>query len=338
MVMTIKHIQKKIPVSSLVVDDENPRFFHLRMVGGRKKINQSELLAEIGKDTDIKYLIRSIKQEGVQDPIWVKPIKGGMYKVIEGNRRTYVLKNLCDRGETPPNDVEYNKVIANVVDETVSDARLLILKITLQTGKKSWRAFNEAAASYKLSKTFHMANEDIANVDSISVKEVERRIENFEMFQEYIKSIGTMEISKFSFFADIPSKTRKWVREKEKNKQDYFKLITPDEYGIQRLRSVATKGGVRDFGKLLDDPRVLSAFIKDDLMTMETALELVKDLDIWKKYNWLKTAEKLVTHLRLLEEQDLKKIAYQKQAVKILKRLSVAVVFVLEKLKEFDND
>lgn len=331
--MDMKHTQKEIPVAALVVDPENPRFFHLRATHGKKNITQEQLLEEIGEDKELNLLTKSIRKEGIKAPIWVKPIAGGKYLVIEGNRRTYILKSLCERSVEPPQSVRYDVVKANVVDKMATDQDLLVLKITLQTGKKAWGAFNEAAATHELSRVHLMADEDIADRSLISVREVKRRIENFGYFQEYVKATGHHEPRRFTYFSGIPESVRKWIYESDENKATYFKLISPDpKTGVQRLRAVATKGGVRDFSKILPYPHILAAYLKDEEMLVEDALDLVKEQDIWKKFDWLKGARKLAGQLSLLDDDDLKEIKSEKKAVTTIKRVYKSIERILEKL------
>ena len=167
----------------------------------------------------------------------------------------------------------------------------------------------------------------------ISVREVKHRITNFKLFQEYVQASGSLDIGRFAFFSDMPPSVRKWTLENEENKRQYFNLITTDpETGIRRLPSVATKGGVRDFSKLLSDKRVARAFIKDKTMTMETALKLLKGLDIWKQYKWLRIAENLSDEMIILGDEDIKRIRNKKTAVKVIKQLSLALLVLVERL------
>lgn len=331
----MKHVQKEIPVDSLVVDSDNPRFFHWKYLEGRDNITQEQMLSEIGDDPEIKRWIKSIRKEGVKDPIWVKPIQGNRYLVIEGNRRTYILKQLCEKDVEPPEGVRYDVVTANVVDKDATKEDLLVLKITLQTGKKTWGAFNKAASTYRLSNVHLMNEKDIADRSLISVREVKERIADFELFQEYSKETGNKNPKWFSYFSEIPKRVRNWIDQNERNKEIYFDLITPDpETGIQRLRSIATKGGVRDFSKILTNDAVLEAFLKDKEMTVEEGLELLKEKDIWKKYKWLKRAKSLAGELSLLGKEDIQRISSEKKALNALKRLHRATSLVLEKLDQ----
>jgi hypothetical protein len=329
----MKHVQKEIPVEALIIDPANPRFFHLKVLHGREELDQTELFDEISKDREIILLTKSIRKDGVTDPIWVKPVKGGKYLVIEGNRRTVVLKTLLEKKAEPPSGVRYDVIIANIVEKAASTEDLLVLKITLQTGKKPWGAFNEAAATNELSRVHLMADEDIADKSRISVKAVVRRIENFELFQEYAKSTGVHDPRKFSMFSQMPAKVREWIYENGGNKDTYFKLIAPDpSSGETRLRKVATKGGVRDFATILPYPKVLSAFLKDKEMTVGDALEMVKDFDIWKKFDWLKAAQKLAGQLSLLVDDDLESIKTERKAILTIKRVNKQTERILEKL------
>jgi hypothetical protein len=67
---------KIIAVSSLLLDPDNPRFFQVQELKGRKNLTQEDLMKEIEKDPDIPTLSKSILKSGVKDPIWVQENTG----------------------------------------------------------------------------------------------------------------------------------------------------------------------------------------------------------------------------------------------------------------------
>ena len=93
---------KSIPVSALRLDPDNPRFFDLKALQGRKELTQEELKNEILDDDEIITLGKAIKKAGVAEPIWVKDSGDGSYLVLEGNRRTVILQQLLEEKQKPP--------------------------------------------------------------------------------------------------------------------------------------------------------------------------------------------------------------------------------------------
>ena len=90
-------IQQVLKVADLLLDPENPRFYHLALQG-RKDLSQDDLRKVIEEDGDTGTLAKAIRKVGVRDPIWVRSNGTGQYLVIEGNRRTVILQKLLEEG------------------------------------------------------------------------------------------------------------------------------------------------------------------------------------------------------------------------------------------------
>src|SRR5437867_4469146 len=118
--------RKVIPVKELVLDVDNPRFRHLRELRGQKKLTEDQIMTEIRDDEAYITLTKAIKQAGVTDPIWVKRTSDDMYLVVEGNRRTTILRDLLTEKVKPPDGVRYDVVNANVVAPDTSETDLLL--------------------------------------------------------------------------------------------------------------------------------------------------------------------------------------------------------------------
>jgi hypothetical protein len=91
----VKHVDEKtlktIPVASVLLDLDNPRFHHLRDQNGGKLTEELIEREILEKDEDLPALTKAIKKSGIKDPIWVVP-KAGKFLVIEGNRRVVTLR------------------------------------------------------------------------------------------------------------------------------------------------------------------------------------------------------------------------------------------------------
>jgi len=323
--------QREVEVKDLLLDPDNPRFFELRELKGRSGLLQEALMKEISEDREIQTLLKSIKRSGVMDPIWVKPVEKGKYLVIEGNRRTFILKKLIEEKVTPPPGISYEHVLANIVPSDTSDRDLLIRRAQLQAGKKVWGPFNEAVATYELRTKYHQEEEDIAVDLQISVAKVRERIANYLLFLEYVKQSRNSDPRRFAFFTDAPKPVKEWIEESVENKKRYFELITPAN-GVQRIRSVATKGGLRDFAQVVGRPEVVRRFIDDKNMTVEEAVDMLKDIDITVDAKFVKQFRPFASKLAALDETQIAKISKNKRLEQDFKYLLSVCKSVAKKM------
>jgi len=322
-----------INVRDLVLDGENPRFLHLRQRNS-EHLTQEEIEREIlNNDDDLPLLIKSIQKSGVRDPIWVVKSGPTAYTVMEGNRRAVVLKHLLKEKMEPPPDVSFSEVHAHVLPSDTPQVELILQKARLQSGKKAWGAFNEAALTYQLRESpFLMALEDIAVDLKIPISKVKERIENYKTFQEYVKATGDDNPKRFAYFAECPPKVREWYKETPKKKADYFKLISPTSGPFQKIRSVATRGGLRDFSRVLEDKEALELLLTDSHTSVEDALAIALDNNITKAIPFIKKLAPLAMHLRQLDVDQLEKLKTEHRFKVELRSLHAACEEVLKKL------
>ena len=182
-----QRMSSQFDVSDLVLDPENPRFFYLKLKG-KGSVTEAELQEEIERDDTLPALVKAIRASGVEDPIWVREADG-KYVVVEGNRRTVVLRHLLKEGAKPTKDgVTYKSVKAFIIPRGTSPTETLLQKARLQTGKKDWGAFNVAAVTYILRHQYLMELDDIATEMQTSIAEVKERLANYKLFQEYVSA------------------------------------------------------------------------------------------------------------------------------------------------------
>ncbi len=324
---------RDIRTADLVLDTENPRFFHLMHKGTPTSLTQVSIEKEIvDNDDDIPLLTKSIQKSGVRDPIWVIP-RDGKFVVMEGNRRAVVLKRLVKDEVKPPAGIRYDVVQAHVLPSDTAPVALILQKARLQGGKKAWGAFNEAALTYQLKEPPHlMATEDIAVDLKIPISKVRERIENYKLFKEYIEVTGDDNPKRFAYFSDCPVKVREWFRDSEKNKTAFFQLICPLE-GKNKIKSVATRGGLRDFAQVLESPEALDLLLKDNTATVEDALELSKENDIRKAIPFINRLAPLAQDLRSLDAGQLERLKSEVKFRVNLKSLKTACEEVLAKIE-----
>jgi len=321
---------KLISVSKLVLDLDNPRMYH-HGLSAPSNLTDAEIEQDIShNDRDLAELTRSIQTEGVKEAIYVIPIDGDKYRVLEGNRRTVVSRNLMREGYSNPDrpDLDFTKIRSQVLDRETPEKEIFTNKIIWQTGKSTWGAYNVAAATYRLRNQFVMSKEDIAAVTQTSVANVKSMLVAYDLYREYASTTGDTHTTRFSFFSkECPQQVARWVSESPENKENYFKWINPN-HDEHRLRSVSTRGGLRDFKFVITNENALRQFIADPDMTVDQAIDIVKQTDVTKGHPWLKQIEKLSNGLNSLDEEAIEKIRDENYKPKIvaLKRSIEAVL------------
>lgn len=325
--------RKAVAVKDLVLDVDNPRFRHLRELKGQKKLTEDQIMAEIRDDDAYITLTKAIKQAGVTDPIWVKPTSDRKYLVVEGNRRTTILRDLLTEEVPAPEGVRYDVVDANVVAPDTSDTELLLQRVRLQTGKERWDTFNTAMIIWELRNKSKLEEEDIAVETQNSLTKVKETLVNVRLLTEYAKATGDTDPHQYSFFAEAPRRVRDWMLENDKNKGQYFRLISPMK-GHQRIRSVATRGGLREFQLLLDKPTILDKFLKDKDMTVEDAVDMVHENDILVELPFVRKLGTLANQLGGLTDEQVSKLQAQKKVILNLKKLKNVCEAIITKIDE----
>lgn len=332
----MKTTASNISVNLLELDLENPRLFHERLTG-RGPETEEDLEKSISGDAEFKALLKSIRKSGVIDPIWVIAKSGGKFKVIEGNRRTTSLRTLLRQGVTPPEGVDYSHVRANIIDPSTPEKEIKLQKARLQTGKAVWGVFNVSALMYEFHHTDMMALEDIATEMQISITKVKKSLKSYEMFLEYSSSTGDVNKNRFAYFNEAPKKVLDWVAQSAQNKQDYFDWINPTD-GRAKIRSAATKGGLRDFSKVTEDPDALTLLREDPRATVEDALEVVKQNDIQKDMPFLQRILPLQANINNLSPEQKARISSEPRVLIHLRSLRSACDSLLEELEGYNRE
>ncbi len=326
----------EVSVEDILLDLDNPRMYHhgLKSGKGGSSLTDEEIQSDIeNNDGDLPELIKSIQAEGVREAVYLIPVEGGKYRVIEGNRRSVVMRKLHREGYTNPSrpDLRFDVIPANVLPQDTPEIEVFKSKVIWQTGKSAWGAFNVAAAIYRMRTQFLMSTLDIASATQKSLNETKSALNSYENYLEYSKSSGDTHTKRFSFFSkEQPAAVKRWVAESPENKEAYFEWINPNG-GNHRLRSVATKGGLRDFKDVVQSEPAIRAFMDDQSMTVDEALEIVKDVDLTKGRPWLKQIEKVSSGLNNLSSEELPRLKDDNYRPKLL-ALERAIKNVLDEM------
>lgn len=323
--------EKEIEVSKLLLDPDNPRFYHLKHLTGRSSLRDKDLQQEIEKNDDFLGLVEQIKYDGVRDPIWVVE-HDSKYLVIEGNMRTTCLRKLLEEKAKPPNGVRYDKVKAHVFPSNTPPLQLAIQRTILQGGKKPWLPFNNAANIYKLRTEYRMQPEEIAQKLNTSPYKVNDAIENFKYYVEFTQTTGVVDHDKFSYFSYAPTAVRERFFKRPEDRKTFYRLIAPDpKTGLARIRSYGSRGGLKEFAKIIERPDILNKFLRNSRMTVLEAYEELMDSDIKLTLPFLKKLPPVASGLRNLNSEQLNQIKKDTRIMTQIKSIYRSVAKILSR-------
>ena len=139
-------------------------------------------------------------------------------------------------------------------------------KLIWQTGKSAWGAYNVGAAVYRMRHQFLMNEDDIADAAMKSNRDIKDMLRAYKCIQNMLNLAAMKILLDFlSFSRKHLLVSRRWVSASDENKEMYFSWIKPGDG--QRIRSVATRGGLRDFKDVIGNDVALESFISDENLT-----------------------------------------------------------------------
>ena len=200
----------------------------------------------IGPKTD-EELQRQIEANGgLFEPLLVEPhpelVK--KFRIIDGDRRWTNSRVLVEQGKE-----EYRKVPVEVTDRTLSEEDRLRVWIYIHRQRKEWDAKEKEMVAYRLVDM--MGRASAANILGITVRELDKLVEIFELSQ------------KFTSLRD-PSAAITWSRELMGVSK---KLLTPSvvEAVVKKVnqKRITNSKDLRKLRSVLPDPIARAQFLSD---------------------------------------------------------------------------
>jgi len=260
---------QKVPLSKLKLDPNNVRFRH----HARKTLSDSEIADLIWKEPDTKDLYREINtSRGLMEA----PIVNSDYVVMEGNRRIVCLKRLSEKThseEQPGIPADFwDTVECNVLPEETppKDIALMLGRFHV-SGKKEWRALNQAAHVSELHNKHGLSYDDIHEYLSMSKPTIVRMITAFDATTEYGKKFTTDKewVGKFSYFYEMYKKPQltAWL-EKNGNMDRFMEWLGTEKF--------ARGMDVRELPRIIEIPEALNAI---DSGGFDAAIKVLRQSD-----------------------------------------------------------
>jgi ParB family chromosome partitioning protein len=239
--------------------------------------------------------------EGLFEPLLVEPHPdlSGKFRIIDGDRRWTNSRILVERGRE-----QYRQIPVEVIDRTLSEDDRLRVWIYIHRQRKEWDAKEKEMVAYRLVDL--MGRGSAANILGITVRELDKLVEIFEMSEKFTKlrdpsaaitwARELMGVSKKLLLPSVIAAVVKKVNQKRiTNSKDLRKLrtILPDP--VAREHFLSEEG---DLESALLRLRPSEKNDNDGLLTnLETAVEAMKNVP------WT-TLQKMKGNPGLLEKID----------------------------------
>jgi len=311
---------QRVPLSKLKLDPYNVRFRH----HPRKSLSDTEIAELIWKEPDTKDLYREINtSRGLMEA----PIVNSDYVVMEGNRRIVCLRKLSEKahGDDQPGvpaDL-WDTVECNVLPhETPPKDIALMLGRYHVSGKKAWRALNQAAHVSELHNKHGLSYDDIHEYLSMSKPTIVRMITAFDTTTEYGKKFTTDKewVGKFSYFYEVYKKPQlvSWL-EKNGNKDKFM-----DWLGTEKL---AHGADVRELPRIIEVPEALTAL---DSGGFDAAMKVLSKSDPSVDSKFYGQVKDMTEKLNTLARDELIEAGTDQARIQSLQRLRETVDSVLK--------
>ncbi len=311
---------QRVPLSKLRLDPYNVRFRH----HPTKSLSDTEIADLIWKEPDTKDLYREINtSRGLMEA----PIVNSGYVVMEGNRRIVCLRKLSEKAHSEdqsgiPADF-WDIVECNVLPrETPPKDIALMLGRYHVSGKKAWRALNQAAHVSELHNKHGLSYDDIHEYLSMSKPTIVRMITAFDATTEYGKKFTSDKewVGKFSYFYEMYKKPQlvAWL-EKNGNMDKFM-----DWLGTEKL---AHGMDVRELPGIIEVPEALSAL---DSGGFDAAKKVLSKSDPSVDSKFYGQVKDMIEKLNGLPRDELIEAGTDQARVQALQRLRETVDSVLK--------
>ena len=251
----LDHEVKNISIEDLELDSNNPRIgYYLDSVGQRgEKVTQDQVSMAIkaGAIDDYRSLYDNIESnEGVLFEIWVYPVENNKYKVIDGNTRVVIYREL---GKKNPYNKAWKEIPAKVLSTEENQRAVDFIRLTTHLqGINNWQ-------SYERARYIHLLYDSGSDLD-----ELQRRTKlTKNALKRWLKAFSDMEdqflpnygeavnnpLSKFSYFVEYNNqKTVDGMARNGMGIQDFCKWVGDEE--------VRTAQDVRMLDDMLSDGEI----------------------------------------------------------------------------------
>lgn len=203
---------REIGTDLLILDEENPRIGYwldnVRMVSDEVTQDQLELALKSGNYDDYSNLKRAIEtNEGILQEIWVFPIDDDRYRIVDGNTRVLIYRDLREKY---PHKKTYRSIRCRVLPEDITETAINFIRLIAHLrGVNDWQAYERARMLYILWDLRGYSEEELQNVTKLKISDIRKWREAYKtMNEQFLPAYGDQPgaLLKFSYFVELENK------------------------------------------------------------------------------------------------------------------------------------
>lgn len=284
----------EIKIDDLELDETNPRisFFRDNQVSDNLSRNQIIFALTNKKPEAFRKLRDSIhNNRGIMNPIWIEPLAGKKYRVIEGNSRVVVYQQLI---EEEPFEEKWKSILSYILPHEVSGEQKDFIRLQSHLrGTTDWDAYEKAKYLYRLWDKDGWSHIRLEKQTKMSEEQIRENIDAYEIMEkQYLPEHmdDPNEVSKFSYFVEYVGDKRlrklidehfsgvrdfcSWVGDKTKIPRGQDVRLLGDILASEDTRDTFSSNGFEEALHMLElkKPHLVSSFYRD----LERALEGLK--------------------------------------------------------------
>ena len=325
---------KKIAISKLLLDELNPRisFFRDNQVTDNLVDDQIIFALTSKKPEAFRKLKDSIhNNRGIVQPIWVEPLGKDSYRVIEGNTRLVVYKQLS---QEEPYEETWKSIWSYILPKEISDEQKNFIRLQSHLrGTTEWDAYEKAKYLYKLWNDDGWSINRLEKQTKMTEKQIRENIDAYRLMEEqYLPnhSDDPNEVGKFSYFVEY-TKDKKLQKLMEKS----YKDVTDFCDWVADRTKIPTGQDVRKLRDIFENEDVKNAFVNKGF---DAAIQILAVRKPYLVNSFYKDIESVIEGLKDMSTQELDEIINQEDSgkekmMRDLATWSAKVVKMIEKEK-----
>lgn len=324
-----------IDIDKLILDYENPRIGYwtdnIMRVSDKVSQGDLELALKSGEFTEYNRLKRSIESgEGILMEIWVYAIGDGKYKIIDGNTRYLIYKDLREKY---PNKDTYKKIRCKVLPpELTKEGTAFIRLIAHLRGVNDWQAYDRARILYILWQKEGYTDEQLQNLTKLTLNDIKKWREAYKnMTEQFLpKYSGKPDaLNKFSYFVEYESsRIKEGMKRYSLSVNDFCDWVGNDE--------ITKAQDVRDLKNIFENKEIVQILKEDGFQAAKYELGLVVPSYASRLFEHIEKAIIGLKNMPRSEEQEILTGQEPKKKEKILELYDEIGKFV-EHIKLFEK-
>lgn len=201
-----------VDIDKLVLDEENPRigFYMDNLRMDTEEVSQEDLQFALttGLRDEYHQLKKAIEtNEGLIHEISIYPIGDDIFKVIDGNTRVLIYRDL--RKKYPQKET-WRRIRSRIFPADISDKTINMIRLNAHLrGVNDWQTYERARLLYILWEHKGYPEEELKNATKLSLAEIRKWREAYKnMNEQFMPLFGDdpEQLMKFSYFVEYENK------------------------------------------------------------------------------------------------------------------------------------